>query len=126
MNNREPRFSYDGYASCPLVTSNKKCILAEFDYNLQPLETFPIDQSQERRSMFYLKKNVMPFLYWNIMLKGYWNGPETFRKLMHLGMKWFCKANCKPIEKYSIYVFTFNICAIQEYINTILLKKCDT
>lgn len=35
---------YNGYASCPLVTSYNKCILAEFDYNLTPMETFPINQ----------------------------------------------------------------------------------
>jgi sulfide:quinone oxidoreductase len=79
--------SYDGYSSCPLVTSNKTCILAEFDYNLQPLETFPIDQAKERRSMFYLKRDILPFIYWNIMLTGLWNGPGAFRRLMHFGMK---------------------------------------
>lgn len=35
---------YDGYASCPLVTGNSKCILAEFDYDLVPAETFPVNQ----------------------------------------------------------------------------------
>lgn len=60
---------YDGYTSCPLVTGYSSCILAEFDYNLQPLETFPIDQGKERTLMFYLKKNFMPFLYWNVMMR---------------------------------------------------------
>lgn len=36
--------NYNGYASCPLVTSYNKCILAEFDYNLNPMETFPFNQ----------------------------------------------------------------------------------
>lgn len=35
---------YDGYASCPLVTGHSKCILAEFDYDLVPTETFPVNQ----------------------------------------------------------------------------------
>lgn len=75
---------YDGYASCPLVTGYNKCILAEFDYNLQPLETFPVDQGKEFYFMFLLKKYFFPFIYWHLMLRGYWNGPEFFRKLTRI------------------------------------------
>ncbi|XP_070162971.1 sulfide:quinone oxidoreductase, mitochondrial isoform X2 [Polyergus mexicanus] len=71
---------YDGYASCPLVTGYGKCILAEFDYNLQPMETFPVNQGKEFYFMFLLKKYIFPFIYWHLMLRGYWNGPEFFRK----------------------------------------------
>lgn len=60
---------YDGYTSCPLVTAYNKVILAEFDYNGQPLETFPIDQSKERRTMYHMKADMMPVLYWNALLK---------------------------------------------------------
>ncbi|MDQ6962810.1 MAG: FAD/NAD(P)-binding oxidoreductase [Mariprofundaceae bacterium] len=62
--------AYDGYASCPLVTGYGKLVLAEFDYNMQPKETFPFDQGQERKSMYYLKKYVLPKFYWDVMLKG--------------------------------------------------------
>jgi len=62
-------FQYDGYTSCPLITSRKTCILAEFDYDAQPLETFPINQGVERNTMYHLKKDVMPTLYWNMLLK---------------------------------------------------------
>ncbi len=61
---------YNGYTSCPLVTSYKSLVLAEFDYDKKPEETFPIDQSKERYSMFLLKKYALPQLYWNGMLKG--------------------------------------------------------
>lgn len=61
---------YDGYTSCPLVTGYGRLILAEFNYDLQPQETFPIDQSRERFSMYLLKKNLLPIMYWNGMLKG--------------------------------------------------------
>lgn len=81
MSGSEPKLEYDGYTSCPLVTGYDKCILAEFDYTGQPLETFPVDQSKERRTMFWMKKDIMPFLYFNMMLKGHWNGPAGFRKL---------------------------------------------
>lgn len=62
--------SYNGYTSCPLVTGYGRLILAEFDYDGNPAETFPIDQSKERYSMYLLKKHGLPFLYWNGMLKG--------------------------------------------------------
>ncbi len=62
--------AYDGYASCPLTTGYGKLVLAEFDYNLLPKETFPIDQSKERRSMYWFKKYFLPWYYWNVLLKG--------------------------------------------------------
>nr|XP_032824463.1 sulfide:quinone oxidoreductase, mitochondrial [Petromyzon marinus] len=79
--------AYDGYTSCPLVTSYKTCVLAEFDFNGQPLETFPFDQGKERRTMYHLKADVMPPLYWHGLLKGLWGGPGIYRKMMHLGFK---------------------------------------
>ncbi len=62
--------SYNGYGSCPLVTGYGKLILAEFDYENNPTETFPFNQAKERWSMFMLKKYVLPWLYWNRILKG--------------------------------------------------------
>jgi sulfide:quinone oxidoreductase len=62
--------SYDGYTSCPLVTGYSGMILAEFDYDKQPAESFPFDQSQERYSMYLLKKHALPNLYWHGMLRG--------------------------------------------------------
>lgn len=61
---------YDGYASCPLVTGYGKLVLAEFDYDGNPVESFPFDQSQERYSMYALKAYALPELYWNGMLRG--------------------------------------------------------
>ncbi len=61
---------YDGYASCPLVTGYGSCILAEFDYEGNPAESFPFDQAQERFSMYMLKAYGLPKLYWHGMLKG--------------------------------------------------------
>lgn len=61
---------YHGYTSCPLVTSYRSMVLAEFDYDKNPAETFPIDQSKERYSMYLLKKHVLPRLYWDGMLRG--------------------------------------------------------
>lgn len=61
---------YDGYTSCPLVTGYGSLILAEFDYNKQPKETFPFDQAEERYSMYALKAYGLPRLYWHGMLQG--------------------------------------------------------
>lgn len=84
MEGKPLSYTYDGYASCPLVTGYGKCILAEFDYNLTPLETFPISQDREMYMMYAMKKDFMPTLYWQLMLKGYWNGPALMRNVMHL------------------------------------------
>ncbi len=62
--------SYTGYTSCPVVTGYGKLVLAEFDYNNEPMETFPFDQSKERWSMYQLKRYVLPWLYWNKILPG--------------------------------------------------------
>ncbi len=61
---------YDGYASCPLITGYGTCILAEFDYDGNPTETFEFDQAQERYSMYALKAYALPKIYWNGMLRG--------------------------------------------------------
>lgn len=81
MDKRPLTAAYDGYASCPLVTGYDSCILAEFDYDLQPLETFPVAQDRERYSMFLLKRYIMPELYWRGMLPGWWTGPSLMRKM---------------------------------------------
>ena len=67
---REPAARYDGYTACPIITGYRRLILAEFDYDLQPQETFPFDQSKERYSMWLLKKHGLPAFYWHRMLRG--------------------------------------------------------
>ncbi len=62
--------SYDGYTSCPLVTGYGRLILAEFDYDGNPKESFPFDQSRERYSMYVLKAYGLPEMYWHGMLRG--------------------------------------------------------
>jgi sulfide:quinone oxidoreductase len=65
---------YDGYSSCPLVTGYGKMVLAEFGYNnvrmSDPIISKFIDTSKESYSMWVLKKYGLPFLYWQLMLKG--------------------------------------------------------
>lgn len=70
INHQPMAAKYNGYGSCPIVTGYGKLILAEFDYDNKPVETFPFDQSKPRWSMWVLKKYVLPWLYWNKILKG--------------------------------------------------------
>ena len=68
---REPSARYDGYSSCPIVTSRGTVVLAEFDYTGEPHPTIPwIDTARERHDMWLLKRYGLPFLYWNLMLRG--------------------------------------------------------
>lgn len=62
--------SYDGYASCPLVTGYGTVMLAEFGYDGKIMESFPFDQAQERYSMWALKAYGLPSMYWHGMLRG--------------------------------------------------------
>ena len=68
---KEPPARYDGYASCPITTARNRMLLCEFDYSLQPHPTIPmIDTTHERYDMWLLKRYGLPFMYWNLMLKG--------------------------------------------------------
>ena len=46
-------------------------ITFEFDMQAppQPLETFPWNQAKPLRLSYFLKANVMPQLYWKMMLR---------------------------------------------------------
>ncbi len=71
MANREPTLKYNGYSSCPLVTEVGKVMLAEFGYDGKLMPTFPfMNAAKPRTSMWFLKKNLLPVLYWEGMLKG--------------------------------------------------------
>lgn len=65
---------YKGYSSCPLVTGYGKMVLAEFGYNnvrmSDPFISKFVDTSKETYSMWLLKKYGLPYMYWNLMLKG--------------------------------------------------------
>jgi sulfide:quinone oxidoreductase len=62
--------SYDGYSCCPLITGYGRTIMAEFNYKQEPTPSFPLDPTVERWSMWWVKVNLLPWLYWNRMLKG--------------------------------------------------------
>jgi sulfide:quinone oxidoreductase len=67
---RELATRYDGYGSCPLTVEKGKIVLAEFGFGGKLLPTFPLDPTVPRKSAWILKKNLLPMLYWDAMLKG--------------------------------------------------------
>ena len=68
--------TYNGYSSCPLITGYGKMVLAEFDYEnkftpdpkLKQMLVFNSDKEHWR--LWILKKYILPYLYWNKMMKG--------------------------------------------------------
>ncbi|MDX9730449.1 MAG: FAD/NAD(P)-binding oxidoreductase [Bdellovibrionales bacterium] len=70
MGGSEPSGKYDGYSSCPLITEIGKVMLAEFGYDGKLLPTFPLNPAVSRRTMWVLKRHILPTLYWQGMLKG--------------------------------------------------------
>jgi sulfide:quinone oxidoreductase len=61
---------YTGYSTCPIPTSYGKLMLAEFDYTNKPKMTFSINQAKPNWAMWILKTKILPWLYWNKILKG--------------------------------------------------------
>jgi sulfide:quinone oxidoreductase len=68
--NQSMTAEYTGYSACPIPTQYGKLMLAEFDYTNKPTMTFPFDQTKPRWTMWILKTKILPWLYWNKILKG--------------------------------------------------------
>lgn len=64
---------YNGYGSCPLTVENGRIVLAEFGYDGVLLPTFPTwvnDGTRPTQLAWRLKRDCLPWVYWNCMLKG--------------------------------------------------------
>ncbi|NDF63507.1 MAG: NAD(P)/FAD-dependent oxidoreductase, partial [Synechococcaceae bacterium WBB_3_034] len=70
LDGRPLEAAYDGYSCCPLITGYGKTIMAEFNYKQEPTPSFPLDPTKERWSMWFVKRKILPSLYWNRMLAG--------------------------------------------------------
>lgn len=76
QHNHIGNMSYNGYSSCPLVTDYGKMVLAEFDYDNKFIpdpklkQLLITDSSKEHWRLWMLKKFMLPYLYWNKMMKG--------------------------------------------------------
>lgn len=68
--------SYQGYSSCPLVTGYGKMVLAEFNYKNEftpdPMLKYMLikNSDKEHWRLWLLKKYILPYLYWNKMMRG--------------------------------------------------------
>lgn len=74
LDGKAPTAAYDGYGSCPLTVEKGKILLAEFGYGgaLQPsFPTWLIDGTKPSRLAWILKKDLLPPIYWDAMLKGH-------------------------------------------------------
>ncbi|TNE46667.1 MAG: NAD(P)/FAD-dependent oxidoreductase, partial [Sphingomonadales bacterium] len=74
LDGKQPVSDYDGYGSCPLTVERGKIVLAEFGYGGKLLPTFPgwvINGLRPRRLSWLLKSEILPWVYWNGMLKGH-------------------------------------------------------
>jgi sulfide:quinone oxidoreductase len=73
LEGRGPRAGYDGYGSCPLTVERGKIVLAEFGYGGKLMPSFPewlVDGTRPARLSWMLKADLLPWIYWNGMLKG--------------------------------------------------------
>ena len=64
---------YDGYGACPLTVERGKIVLAEFGYGGKRIPTLPhwlIDDLKPSWLAWRLKKDLLPVIYWDGMLKG--------------------------------------------------------
>ena len=64
---------YNGYASCPLVTSYHTMLLAEFGYDGVRMTDPMLPNwltAKERWVMWMMKRYGLSFLYWNLMRRG--------------------------------------------------------
>ena len=67
------RLGYNGYGSCPLTVERGKIVLAEFGYGGKLLPSFPtsvLNGLRPTRLAWHLKADLLPWVYWNAMLKG--------------------------------------------------------
>lgn len=73
MNAAELDAVYDGYGSCPLTVEHGKIVLAEFGYGGKLLPSLPlwlIEGKRPSKVSWFLKAKLLPWVYWNAMLKG--------------------------------------------------------
>ncbi|HTI02227.1 MAG TPA: TIGR01244 family sulfur transferase [Acidisoma sp.] len=73
LDGKPPVAVYDGYGSCPLTVERGRIVLAEFGYGGKLHPTFPkfiLDGTKPSRLAWFLKDRMLPWIYWQGMLKG--------------------------------------------------------
>ncbi|RVE49543.1 hypothetical protein evm_005771 [Chilo suppressalis] len=64
---------------------NYKTVLKEVrqDKKEAVFRTTDDNKAQESTIAYYMKKDLFPFLYWQFMVRGYYNGPEFVRRIIN-------------------------------------------
>ncbi|MFG6477470.1 NAD(P)/FAD-dependent oxidoreductase [Microbacterium sp. P06] len=72
MKGQEPRAAYDGYTVTPITVSRHTLVFGEFDRegHLAPTVPFWATLFRERRLTYVLDRWVLPWVYWNLILRG--------------------------------------------------------
>ncbi|MBS1053374.1 bifunctional protein tyrosine phosphatase family protein/NAD(P)/FAD-dependent oxidoreductase [Gluconobacter kondonii] len=73
LKHQGPVSEYEGYGACPLTVENGRIVLAEFSYGGKLAPTLPkwlLNGQKPTRLAWWLKKYIMPLMYWDGMLKG--------------------------------------------------------
>ncbi|HVA64075.1 MAG TPA: FAD/NAD(P)-binding oxidoreductase [Terriglobales bacterium] len=71
LRGRAPTARYNGYIACPVVTGYGRMLLCELDYSGRPAPSIRVgDPFRERYALWLLKKYGLPWLYWNVLLRG--------------------------------------------------------
>lgn len=80
LQKKQSNASYNGYTACPLFVGDNKIMLAEFKFGGEPSETFFKSQDTPSTSIYHLFKNSFHHIYFNLVPRGIWYGPNTIFK----------------------------------------------
>ncbi len=68
---KEPCQKYNHYSATPFTVSRSTVVFAEFDYLRRPTPSVPwLGIMKEHRSTWVLERNILPRVYWQLILKG--------------------------------------------------------
>jgi sulfide:quinone oxidoreductase len=72
LQGKKPENAYDGYSVCPFTVSRSTVVFAEFDDTYTPKPTIPFwpNLARERRLTWVFDRHILPWVYWNLILKG--------------------------------------------------------
>jgi sulfide:quinone oxidoreductase len=72
LRGNQPGNSYDNYSVCPFTVSRSTVVFAEFDDGYRPQPTIPFwtGLARERRLTWVFDRHILPWVYWNLILKG--------------------------------------------------------
>jgi sulfide:quinone oxidoreductase len=72
LRGKSPANAYDNYSVCPFTVSRSTVVFAEFDDSYQPQPTIPFWRglARERRLTWVFDRHILPWVYWNLILKG--------------------------------------------------------